>query len=67
MIADEILKHIQAKLKFGTHGSDARIISVFSKIKERLGFEPAYSVPDGIEELIASFKNWSMLILLIIQ
>lgn len=58
MIADEILKHIpEAKLKFGTHGSDARNYKVsFSKIKERLGFEPAYSVPDGIEELIASLK-----------
>ncbi len=58
MIVDEILKHIpEGNVKFGTQGSDPRNYRVsFSKVKNILGFEPEFSVPFGIKELIDALK-----------
>jgi nucleoside-diphosphate-sugar epimerase len=58
MIVDAIESYIpEAKIKFGAHGSDPRNYKVsFKKVKETLGFEPKYTVKDGIEELIEAFK-----------
>jgi nucleoside-diphosphate-sugar epimerase len=58
MIVDTIASYIpEAKIKFGSHGSDPRNYKVsFKKVKETLGFEPKYTVKDGIEELINAFR-----------
>lgn len=58
MIVDTIASYIpDAKIKFGANGSDPRNYKVsFKKVKETLGFEPKYTVKDGIEELINAFK-----------
>jgi len=58
MIVDTIESYIpEAKIKFGAEGSDPRNYKVsFKKVKETLGFEPKYTVKDGIEELINAFK-----------
>jgi len=57
MIVDEILKYIpKGKVKYGENGSDPRNYRVsFKKVKEILGFEPKYSVQEGIKELIDAF------------
>jgi nucleoside-diphosphate-sugar epimerase len=59
MIVDEILKRIPGgKVSYGTQGSDPRNYRVsFNKIKQVLGFEPAFSVQQGIEELISALEN----------
>ena len=58
MIVDEILNNIpEGKIKYGEKGSDPRNYRVsFSKVKNILGFEPKFSVKDGIKELIEAFK-----------
>ncbi len=58
MIVDTIASYIpEAKIKFGANGSDPRNYKVsFKKVKGTLGFEPKYTVKDGIEELINAFK-----------
>jgi nucleoside-diphosphate-sugar epimerase len=58
MIVDTIKEYLpEAKIKFGSNGSDPRNYKVsFKKAKEILGFEPKYSVKDGIEELIKAFE-----------
>lgn len=58
MIVDEILKCIPAgKVKYGKQGSDPRNYRVsFKKVKNILGFEPAFMVQDGIRELVDAFK-----------
>jgi nucleoside-diphosphate-sugar epimerase len=58
MIVDTIASYIpEANIKFGAHGSDPRNYKVsFKKAKETLGFEPKYTVKDGIEELINALK-----------
>lgn len=58
MVVDTIASYIsEAKIKFGSNGSDPRNYKVsFKKVKEILGFEPKYTVKDGIEELIHAFK-----------
>lgn len=58
MIVDTIASYIpEANIKFGAHGSDPRNYKVsFKKVKKALGFEPKYTVKDGIEELINAFK-----------
>jgi len=58
MIVDEILDNIPVgKVKFGTMGSDPRNYRVsFAKVKNTLGFEPEFSVKDGIRELIDALK-----------
>ena len=58
MIVDEIIKHIpKGKIKYGANGSDPRNYKVdFNKVKTVLGFEPEFTVQDGIKELIDAFK-----------
>jgi len=57
MIIDEILLHLpKGRVKFGPNGSDPRNYKVsFLKLKDRFGFEPIFSVKDGIIELIEAF------------
>jgi nucleoside-diphosphate-sugar epimerase len=54
MIVDEILKLIpRGKVVYGTGGGDPRNYRVsFNKLKNRLGFEPYFSIPYGVAELI---------------
>ncbi len=58
MIVDTIQSYIPAaKIKYGANGSDPRNYKVsFKKVKETLGFEPKYTVKDGVEELINAFS-----------
>ncbi len=58
MIVDEILKHVpEGKVKYGVKGSDPRNYKVsFNKVKNVLGFEPLFTVSDGIKELVEAFK-----------
>jgi nucleoside-diphosphate-sugar epimerase len=58
MIVDDILKIIpNGKVRYGRTGSDPRNYRVsFSKVKSILGFEPNYSVSDGISELTEALK-----------
>lgn len=59
MIVEAILKHIpDAPVAYQEHGSDPRNYRVdFSKIRERLGFTPRYTVEDGIRELIQALDQ----------
>ncbi len=58
MIVNEIINYIpEAKIKYSTNGSDPRNYRVsFKKVKDVLGFEPKFTVKDGILELIHSLK-----------
>ena len=58
MIVETIKSYLpNANIKYGANGSDPRNYKVsFKKAKEILGFEPKYSVKDGIEELINAFE-----------
>ncbi len=58
MIVDTIASYIpDAQIKYGANGSDPRNYKVsFKKVKDTLGFEPRFTVKDGIEELIEAFK-----------
>jgi hypothetical protein len=55
---DEIVKSVpDAKVKYGVNGSDPRNYRVsFAKVKERLQFEPRFTVRDGIVELIDALR-----------
>ena len=59
MIVDTILEYVpNAKVKFQKQGSDPRNYRVdFKKVREVLGFEPEYSVRDGIVELLDAIEN----------
>jgi len=47
-----------AKVKYQHHGNDPRNYRVnFRKVRETLGFEPRYSVEDGVKELLNALKN----------
>jgi len=58
MIVDTIASYIpDAQIKFGTNGNDPRNYKVsFKKVKDTLGFEPKFTVKDGIEELIYALR-----------
>ena len=58
MIVEEILKNVKdGKVTYGKNGSDPRNYRVsFAKVKKVLGFEPAYTVSDGIKELVHAFE-----------
>lgn len=58
MIVDTIASYIpDAKIKFGTNGSDPRNYKVsFKKVRDILDFEPKFTVKDGIEELIYALR-----------
>jgi nucleoside-diphosphate-sugar epimerase len=59
MMVEAILKHIpDGVVKYIDGGVDRRNYRVdFSKIKEKLFFEPAYTVDDGVRELIKAMKQ----------
>ena len=54
MLIDEIISHLpNAKVTYSAKGNDPRNYKVsFKKVKEILGFQPKYSVKDGVKELI---------------
>jgi nucleoside-diphosphate-sugar epimerase len=58
-IVDAILEQLpNAKVKYKEHGVDPRNYRVdFSKVKNIFDFEPKYTVPDGIKEVLAAFEN----------
>jgi nucleoside-diphosphate-sugar epimerase len=58
MIVENILKFIPGgKVSYKTNGGDSRNYKVsFSKIKSTVGFEPQFTVQEGIEELIEAFR-----------
>lgn len=53
MIVDEIVKQVpEAKVKYVTKNEDPRDYRVdFTKIKDKLGFELMFKVPDGIRQI----------------
>ena len=57
-IVDCILQQIpDGKVKYKDHGSDPRNYRVnFEKVRTTLGFEPEYTVQDGVAELVAAIK-----------
>ena len=59
MIVDTILKRVpNGKVKYQDHGSDPRNYRVnFDKVKNVFGFEPNYTIEDGISELICAIKD----------
>ncbi len=59
MIIDAIVEQIpQSRISYASNGSDPRNYRVsFNKVKTLLGFEPRYSVKDGINELINALKQ----------
>ena len=59
MIVEEILRILpEGKVSYNDHGSDPRNYRVsFSKVKNRLGFEPEYMIRDGIMELVEAMKT----------
>ena len=58
-IVDMILNKIPGgNVKYKEHGSDPRNYRVsFNKVKAVLGFEPKYTVQDGINELVEAIKS----------
>ena len=58
-IIDVILKFLPtANVKYQEHGPDPRNYRVdFSKVKKVLDFEPKYTVPYGIKELLKALNN----------
>jgi len=60
-IVDAILEQLpNAQVKYKEHGVDTRNYRVdFSKVRKNLNFEPRYTVPDGIKEVLGAFENHS--------
>jgi nucleoside-diphosphate-sugar epimerase len=58
-VVEKILQHFpNAPVKYKEQGSDPRNYKVnFSKIKNVLGFEPEYTIGDGIAELIGALQQ----------
>ncbi len=59
MIVDAILEVLpEGKVRYQEHGADPRNYRVdFKKVQERLHFHPAYTVRDGILELVGAMKQ----------
>jgi len=59
MIVDKILAQVpEGKVSYQAHGSDPRNYRVdFSKVKKVLGFEPKYTIDDGVTELKTMIDN----------
>lgn len=59
MIVDQILKNIpEGKVRYGQNGNDPRNYKVsFNKVKSKLGFEPQYTVEQGVKELIDAMNT----------
>lgn len=57
-IVEEVLRHLPAgRVRFQEHGSDPRNYRVsFAKVRERLGFEPAVSIGEGVAELLGALR-----------
>lgn len=58
MLINQIIEKVpQAKVRFSENGSDPRNYRVtFEKVKNVLGFEPKYTIQDGVEELVDALK-----------
>lgn len=58
-VVDTILTLIpQAKVKYQEHGTDPRNYRVsFAKVRDKLGFEPQFTVRDGVTELLSAMKQ----------
>ena len=58
MIVDEVLNHVSdGKVVYNSEGSDPRNYRVsFKKVKDVLGFEPKFTVEEGIKELVEALK-----------
>lgn len=60
-VIDLIIKHLpemKSKVSFRDHGTDPRNYRVdFKKVREVLGFEPLFSVEDGVLEVVSAVKN----------
>ena len=58
MLINQIIEKLpQAKVRFSENGSDPRNYRVtFEKVKNVLGFEPKYTIQDGVEELVDALK-----------
>lgn len=58
-ILDVILEMLpEGKVRFQEHGSDPRNYRVnFQKVREKLGFEPRYTVADGVRELLGAIRE----------
>ena len=58
-LVDEILKLLpNSKVAYKEHGGDPRNYRVdFAKVRNVLGFEPAYTVPMGVKEIIDQVGN----------
>lgn len=54
MLVDEIISQLpHAKVTYSANGNDPRNYKVsFKKVKETLGFEPEYTIKEGVKELI---------------
>ncbi|MGZ5189382.1 MAG: NAD-dependent epimerase/dehydratase family protein, partial [Flavisolibacter sp.] len=59
IIVDAIVEQIpKSRINYASNGSDPRNYKVsFNKVKTILGFEPQYTVKDGINELINALKQ----------
>ena len=58
-VVDTILTLLpDAKVKYQEHGSDPRNYRVsFAKVRNKLGFEPQYTVRNGVAELLSAIKQ----------
>ena len=58
-IVDTILEQLpNANVKYKEHDVDPRNYRVdFSKVKKIIAFEPKYTIPDGIKEVLEAFEN----------
>ena len=58
MLIDEILNRVpNANVSYSENGSDPRNYRVtFDKVKNILGFEPKYTVKDGVDELVDALE-----------
>ena len=58
MLIDEILQRVpSANVSYSENGSDPRNYRVtFEKVKTVLGFEPKYTVKDGVDELVDALE-----------
>jgi len=59
MIVDAVLEVLpEGKVRYQEHGADPRNYRVdFTKVRERLYFQPAFTVRDGIVELVAAMRQ----------
>ena len=59
MIVDYIIAiYPNGKIRYQDHGNDPRNYRVsFEKVKSTIGFEPKYTIRDGVEELVDAINN----------